>query len=71
MKAIIAACLIAAGTAGTLAVVTAPASAAVSVHIGPGGVSFRDHHYYRGRGYYYHNAWYQHRSRWHGSWRYR
>ena len=67
MKAIIAACLIAAGTLA----VAAPAAAAVSVHIGPGGVSFRDHHYYRGHGYYYHNNWYQHRSRYHGSWRYR
>jgi hypothetical protein len=67
MKAIIAACLIAAGTLA----VSAPASAAVSVHIGNGGISFRDHHYYRGHGYYYHNNWYQHRSRWHGSWRYR
>jgi hypothetical protein len=62
-------------TATTLlagAVATVPASAAgVSIHLGGGGVSFRDHHYYRGHGYYYHNSWYQHRSRYHGGWRYR
>ena len=43
----------------------------VSIHVGNGGVHFRDHRYYRGRGYYYHNSWYQHRSRSHGNWRYR
>jgi hypothetical protein len=62
-------------TAATLlagAAVTVPASAAgVSIHVGNGGITFRDHHYYRGRGYYYRNHWYHHRSRYHGHWRYR
>jgi hypothetical protein len=38
---------------------------------GPGPGAWVEGRFYPGRGYWWHNGWYQHRDHWHGGWRYR